>query len=361
MGPSSTSPVKSLCCKGGRGAKFKASSCQAELRSLTLSNQQHGRTSRHLPGEVESKAASRDFGYGSSHPVHAECHPVVEASSQSHGSDKMHDDNPTTKPTSQEITEVANHIYSTAKAVLEQSHHEFLQLLTSMDRNNPGSDCGSPQQSGASSSEAKPQWKRKVNPKKSAASMASSPLSPGLVTRTSSIYVKQEKLQEKRYENLDEDPMKTDKTKLSIMGLKDMDKVKEVASKARSIASSVSSEDSKATSPKDSGRVRIRITPQHFSPLGTTFRDVHVDFLSMNFAMQAVDCEGYVWTARSNTMPGYLAVDRCKYKIDPNGKDVLITLCAMDEDQSLKGLARLELIRPYKFEEKSGDSKNNFI
>ena len=334
-------------------------------------------------GEVESTADSCD---GSSLPENAECHTVkasVQASSQNHGSDKMHAEHtdPATKPPSQEYAQardVANRIYSSAKAVLDQSHLEFLQLLTSMDRNKPvtgdgQSGCGSSpiqasspgmsaQQSDASASEAT-QWKRRVS-KKSSNSVTGSPLSPGLVTRASCcLYGKQEKLQEKCPENRgDLDEVKADKTKSGIMGLTDMDKVKKVATKARSVACSVASEESKPSSPKDSGRVRIRITPKHFSPLGTTFRDVQVDFSPMMyFTIQAVDCEGHVWTARSNMMPGFLAVDRCKYKIDPYGKDVLITLFATDQNQSLKGLERLELIRPYQFEQQAVDSRKNFI
>ena len=73
--------------------------------------------------------------------------------------------------------------------------------------------------------------------------------------------------------------------------------------------------------PKEPGRVRLRITPQHFSPLGTTFRDVQVDFFPASFTIRAIDCEGYAWTASSNNLPGRLAVDQCKFKINPNGKE----------------------------------------
>ena len=285
--------------------------------------------------------------------------------------------------------DVANRIYSTAKAVLEQSHHEFLQLLTSMDRNKPahdgqvgtssqhtesvspvstadivsttdtGTSADSEKQSEASMSEPK-HWKRSVKTKKGTArgSNLCSPVSPGLVTRASCcLYGKQEKLQERRYQNLGEEELeeanKTDKTKLCFTGKEDADmiKTKKVTGKARSVTSSVASDEFKRTSSKDVGRVRLRITPQHFSPLGTTFRDVQVDFLPMSFTIRALDCEGYAWTAHSNTLPGYLAVDRCKYKIDPSGKDVVISLWGADEDQSLKGMKRLELTRPYELQE----------
>ena len=133
--------------------------------------------------------------------------------------------------------------------------------------------------------------------------------------------------------------------------LKDMDKVEKVAATFQSLAMSMASGESKPASPKCSGRVTcIRMTPQHFSPLGSSFRDVHVSFLPRNFVIQAVDCEGYAWTAHSSMLPGHLAVDSCKYKIDPHGKDVLITLCAARKDQSWKGLRRLQLFRSYEME-----------
>ncbi|CAE7360371.1 unnamed protein product [Symbiodinium natans] len=139
-----------------------------------------------------------------------------------------------------------------------------------------------------------------------------------------------------------------------------MDQAESVPPKARSVARSVASEESKPTSPKHAGRVRARITPQHFSPTGTSFRDVHVSFLPMSFSIRAADYEGHVWTARSEMMPGHLAVDRCKYKIDPSGKDVLITLWAADKDQSFKGLTHLEMFRT-EFVEPVGVSKSRFI
>ena len=136
---------------------------------------------------------------------------------------------------------------------------------------------------------------------------------------------------------------------------------------------------------------RIRITPQHFSPLGTVFRDVKVklgfvlagswdfklgffrnynqkpkiqklnflgrsskskprNFLPTDFSIQAVDCEGYAWTARSSMIAGRLDVDRCKYKIDPHGKDVLITMW-VDGGQSMKALKRIQMFRAYELEE----------
>ena len=63
--------------------------------------------------------------------------------------------------------------------------------------------------------------------------------------------------------------------------------------------------------------MRLRITPQHFSPLGTRFRDVHVDFLTTSFTIRALDCEGYAWTALSNELPARLAVNRCRYLEGP--------------------------------------------
>ena len=60
-------------------------------------------------------------------------------------------------------------------------------------------------------------------------------------------------------------------------------------------------------------------------------------------------------------MPRCLAVDRCRYKIDPNGKDVLVTLCTADEGrQAWKCLKRLELFLAYQTENQVGDSKNSF-
>ncbi|CAE7265534.1 unnamed protein product [Symbiodinium natans] len=115
-------------------------------------------------------------------------------------------------------------------------------------------------------------------------------------------------------------------------------------------------EEAGPTSQIRSGRVRIRLTPRHFSPLGTTFRDVRMTFLHTRFAIRAVDCEGYAWTAWSSVLPGFLSVDRCKYKIDPTGKDVLITLCPEYAYLPLTGLESLELHRPYKFE----NCKKNF-
>ncbi|CAE7021527.1 unnamed protein product, partial [Symbiodinium sp. KB8] len=73
--------------------------------------------------------------------------------------------------------------------------------------------------------------------------------------------------------------------------------------------------------PENAGFVTLRITPQHFSPLGTTFRDVQVGFHSNSFVVRAVDYEGYAWTASSSSLPGGLVVDCCKFKIDPTGKD----------------------------------------
>eukprot|EP00439_Symbiodinium_sp_Y106_P079443 s846_g18.t1 len=351
-------------------------------------------------GEVESKADTSDFEHGSLLPAKNQSNQeeaTLEESFQTQSSGQMEDQpaKPGAKPSSQDFTqarEVANHIYSTAKAVLEQSHHEFLQLLTSIDRKNPqpdeqvghgsqsieimspvSTDAGtagtadiemqsvqSDKQSDGSTSESK-QWKRSIKTKRgSRNSIPCSPVSPGLVTRASCcLYGKQEKLHEKRYESPGLGEEQTDKTKLSFMGMKDTDmiSVKKVAAKSSSVASSVASDDGKKTSLKDVGRVRLRITPQHFSPLGTAFRDVQVNFLPTSFTIRALDFNGYAWTAHSNTLPGCLAMDRCKYKIDPSGKDVVITLWGADETQSWKGMTRLELTRPYDFQEPTGEAE----
>ena len=142
------------------------------------------------------------------------------------------------------------------------------------------------------------------------------------------------------------------------MGMKVTEKAAEQKNERE--APSVACEEGRPTS-KDSGRVRIRLTPQSFSRFGTTFRDVHVHFMIMRFTIQAVDCEGYAWTASSSLFPGLLAVDRCKYKIDPAGKYVLITLWPEYEHLPLKGLDRLELSMPFGSEKQNGDSKENFI
>ncbi|CAE7770593.1 unnamed protein product, partial [Symbiodinium microadriaticum] len=99
--------------------------------------------------------------------------------------------------------------------------------------------------------------------------------------------------------------------------------------------------------PENAGFVTLRITPQHFSPLGTTFRDVQVGFHSNSFVVRAVDYEGYAWTASSSSLPGGLVVDCCKFKIDPTGKDVTIHLCKADRDPKWWSVTCLELKRPY--------------
>ncbi|CAE7941483.1 unnamed protein product, partial [Symbiodinium necroappetens] len=95
--------------------------------------------------------------------------------------------------------------------------------------------------------------------------------------------------------------------------------------------------------PENAGFVTLRITPQHFSPLGTTFRDVQVGFHSNSFVVRAVDYEGYAWTASSSSLPGGLVVDCCKFKIDPTGKDVTIHLCKADRDPKWWSVTCLEL------------------
>ncbi|CAE7306547.1 unnamed protein product [Symbiodinium natans] len=263
-------------------------------------------------GEVEPTAESCDLVCGPSLPENA------NASTQHPGSVKTEHEHtkPAMKPTSQGRD--ADNRKSSAKPVMEQSHLEFLQFLPS----NPASDdggceCGTfpsetapsgmsahrEKQSGVSASEAKQQT---LGVTKRRTSRRTSPLRPGLVTE------------------------------------------------ARQASGEV-------PSPPDAGRLRIRITPQHFSRLGTTFRHVQVNFSPVHFAIQAVDCAGYAWTACSNMMPRCLAVDRCRYKIDPNGKDVLVTLCTADEGrQAWKCLKRLELFLAYQTENQVGDSKNSF-
>ncbi|OLQ14845.1 hypothetical protein AK812_SmicGene951 [Symbiodinium microadriaticum] len=118
-----------------------------------------------------------------------------------------------------------------------------------------------------------------------------------------------------------------------------MNSVKKEPNRARSATSSQSDA-------RDAGRVRLRITPQHFSPLGTTFRDVQVDFNSSSFTIRAVDCAGYAWTAYSNELPGRLAEERCKFRINPDGTDVTIILYKADSDP-WREITRLELTRPY--------------
>ncbi|CAE7424247.1 unnamed protein product [Symbiodinium natans] len=194
------------------------------------------------------------------------------------------------------------------KAVLEQSHLEVLQLLTSTQSVPAAQDgqhsCGglpidsSPEMAvhtgkRSDATSAAKQGKHGVRTKKS-------PMSSGPVAEHSCCLSKQEELPEKS---------------------------------------------------RPTGRAtRIRITPQHFSPLGTVFRDVKVNFLPTDFSIQAVDCEGYAWTARSSMIAGRLDVDRCKYKIDPHGKDVLITMW-VDGGQSMKALKRIQMFRAYELEE----------
>lgn len=99
--------------------------------------------------------------------------------------------------------------------------------------------------------------------------------------------------------------------------------------------------------PRGAARMKMCITPQHFSSLGTTFRDVQVDFEPRGFTIRAIDTGGYAWTAFSKPLPGDIDMERCKFKIDPSGKEVAINLYKANADESWWSLNRIELERPY--------------
>ena len=48
----------------------------------------------------------------------------------------------------------------------------------------------------------------------------------------------------------------------------------------------------------------------------------------------------------SNKLPGRLAVDRCKFRINPNGSDVTISLTSADGHEPWHGMTRVEFERP---------------
>jgi len=273
--------------------------------------------------------------------------------------------------------EMAKRIFTASKTVLEQSHQEFLQLLNSLDGQGRESTCspvsaqlseeslvstvstdaGSDERPGESPEK---HWKRDLR-----TSRRKVPVSPGLVTRESCmgcLYPKPPK--EKMQEGAErEAKMLSDKQTSS--DLSDSQELLEVTQ------SDTPEKTQKITPPetlsalshrglRDGGRVRIRITPQHFSSLGTAFRDVQVDFEPNSFTVRALDREGYSWTAFSKTLPGPIAVDRCKFKIDPYGKEVAINLWLIDESWSL---SRIELERPYTLNKESCEKfkLDNFI
>ncbi|CAE7757690.1 unnamed protein product [Symbiodinium microadriaticum] len=285
--------------------------------------------------------------------------------------------------------DVASHIFGTAKAVLEQSRQEFMQLLQSLDGSTetqteqhpshaasrlvtsettslqrPASPPGStkscreeqaPEQLLISPHEK--HWKRSLKSKKGRGSAAESPFSPGLVSTCSyagCLYPKreivQEKLRESRVEGSNDlCKQVSDDTFFvradSAMKQKGSTTMPGLASEA-STAWRKKDLRRASRSQKEAKRVRIRITPQHFSPLGTMFRDVQVDFFPSSFTIRALDCEGYAWTAYSNQLPGDIDTDQCRFKIDPSGKDVIISLQKAGS-QSWQDLTRLELTRPY--------------
>ena len=72
-----------------------------------------------------------------------------------------------------------------------------------------------------------------------------------------------------------------------------------------------------------------------------------MDFEALRFTVRAVDCEGYSWTAFSKSLPGPIAVERCKFKLDPYGREVEINLCKVNADDSWWSLKSIELERPY--------------
>lgn len=262
--------------------------------------------------------------------------------------------------------EMAKRIFTASKTVLEQSHQEFLQLLNSLDGQGRESTCspdsaqlseeslvstvstdaGSDERPGESPEK---HWKRDLR-----TSRRKVPVSPGLVTRESCmgcLYPKPPK--EKMQEGADREAKMQEK--LTSSDLSDSQDTPEKTQQTVPMT-----QHTLTRGLRDGGRVRIRITPQHFSSLGTAFRDVQVDFEPNSFTVRALDREGYSWTAFSKTLPGPIAVDRCKFKIDPYGKEVAINLWLIDESWSLN---RIELERPYTLNKESCEKfkLDNFI
>jgi len=336
------------------------------------------------PGEpelVELEAKAEDAFFC---PAVGRFRPLV-ATKHSSEAQAMHEDSPKSPAVEAEATDatggdVASHIFGTAKAVLEQSRQEFMQLLQSLDGStqtqaeqhpshaaSPTSDTTSQQPPMSPLGSAKScreeqaplekHWKRSLKSKKGRGSVAASPFSPGLVSPcsyASCLYPKREIVEEKLQESR-VDPANGLCKKVSgdtffvcaDSGMKQKDSITMPGPASKTSTSWHKKDLRRASrSQKEAARVRIRITPQHFSPLGTMFRDVQVDFFPNSFTIRALDCEGYAWTAYSNNLPGDIDTDKCRFKIDPTGKDVIISLQKAGS-QSWQDLTRLELMRPY--------------
>ena len=283
---------------------------------------------------------------------------------------------------------------ATAKAVLEQSHEDFLPLLNCLEgpsdqtpeqqpdkaapvltcaTEGPGSsaDCGASnknkgteQQERESPDLQEHQWRRSTKTKKGRRSCTAFPVSPGLVSTVqrscaSCLQNPKEAVQEKLHEFHESASEKASSQSCQRWNeitfsqvyadkkQKGVAKTRIGAGKEVSIAGSLATDDCRSTSQKETGRFRIRITPQQFSPLGTSFRDVQVDFFPNCFTIRAIDCGGYAWTAHSSVLPGRLDTGKSKFIVSPTGTDVVISLCKADCGQSWKELTRLELTRPY--------------
>ena len=202
------------------------------------------------------------------------------------------------------------------------------------------------------------QWPRTLKNTAGQSSRPEFPMSkgfPGNCSYTHCLHkgqsITQEKLVESRFETTPNNPHEKERG-IFTRG-KDLDKHRATiktprsAGKPSDAAQSIAADDTWGTGQNKGGQVRLRVTPQHFSPLGTAFREVQVHFLSKSFTIQALDREGYAWTAYSGTLPGCIDTDRCKFRIKPNGEDVVISLRKADRDGSWQRLERLELTRPY--------------
>ncbi|CAJ1432796.1 unnamed protein product [Effrenium voratum] len=287
--------------------------------------------------------------------------------------------------------QLVNCIVSASRKVLQQNYQEIVQLLQRMD--GQGQHCCpdptsllieslSSTEAGSSpgsdrNSDSEKQWKRSL---RSDRKRRPGPVSPGLVTRT------QSKLQERAPDGdvygkgiaafkdailspkgKNKDP-KLSETEDAILSPKGKDKDLKLSDGAEdfSVAGSVVETPAHAkdlTFEKSkclTGRVRLRITPQHFSHLGTSFRDVQVDFEPLSLTVRALDMEGYAWTAFSKELPGPIVVDQCKFKLDPYGKEVTILLCKAQAEKW--NLCNIKLTRPYtQAEAKTSPSLENFI